>query len=50
MPAEGYNAVPIPIEMHEILKGLSEQTGKSMSAIVCEAILNYVEPKPEPQK
>ena len=51
MPAQGYNAVTIPIEMHEILKAVSEKTGKSMSAIVSEAILNYVEPKAkEPQK
>lgn len=54
MPVPGYSAVTIPIETYEILKKLSSETGRSMGAIVSEAILNIVEPKkpsqPESEK
>ena len=42
MPREGFEVITIPEEIHQILKKLSEKTGKSMSAIASEAIRSQV--------
>lgn len=42
MPAKGYSAITIPEETHRVLKRLSAKTGKSMSALVSEAVRRFI--------
>ena len=45
MPVEGWKSITIPEEIWEILKEVSEKTGKSMSELVSEAIKWYISKK-----